>query len=368
MRKVFFAATVEAAVACARRDLGDEALLVEVQQTFGQLGSPGGYRVLFESTSSGERSVVHEKEGSPDMSARIAGSSVGDVTEELARLSSLIAWLASSGTVCPRTPELTREAARLRSFDLPPDCLQHVLKRVERRLGREDREAAIRSAVIEELRNLVTFDNGSATSTSRAVIALVGPPGAGKTTTLVKLAMRFGVSARRPALVLTTDTYRVAAADQLRTYSSVLGLPFQLIESPRSLSSALSEHRQKELVLIDTPGFGPRDWESASEWAEMLGANPDVCVHLVLPATMRASETRDLVRRWAIFEPNRLIFTRMDETSAYGGCVGAALASSTPLSWLGTGQDIPEDLELATPERIFGALLMPEYNTMAAVA
>ena len=368
MRRVFFAATVEAAVATARRELGDEALLVDVQQTSGSSGAPGGYQVLFESSCEGASAGDCENGAIGQPEARAAGAGLVEVKDELARLSSLMAHLASSGTAFPGRPELARMAAMLQSYDLPPDWAQHILSKVEQRLGSDDREHLMRRVIADELRMGLSFNTGTDPSQRKSVVALVGPPGAGKTTMLVKLAMRFGVSARRPALVLTTDTYRVASADQLRSYAGVLGLPFQLIESPGGLSTALTEHRQKDLILIDTPGFGPRDWESAREWAGMLEANPEVRVHLVLPATARASDMRELVRRWAIFRPDQLIFTRMDETAAYGGCVAAALESCKPLSWLGTGQDIPEDLEPASPERLFGALLVHESNVMAAVA
>lgn len=368
MRRVFFAATVETAVASARRELGGEALLIDVQPAPSEGGGPGGYQVLFETSCDRGGNDVREEAAIEPRSLTEAGAGLGDVKAELARLSSLVACLASAGTGCPGRPELTRMAAMLQSYDLPAEWAQPILSRAALRLGSEDRGSAIRRIVAEELRMGVSFDVGVDPGNGRRVVALVGPPGAGKTTMLVKLAMRLGVSARRPALVLTTDTYRVAAADQLRTYAGVLGLPFQLVESPGGLASALMEHRQKELILIDTPGFSPRDWESAREWADMIEANPEVCVQLVLPATMRASDMRAVVRRWAIFRPDQLIFTRMDETSAYGGCVAAALESRKPLSWVSTGQDIPEDLEPASPDRIFGALPMHEFNAMAVGA
>jgi flagellar biosynthesis protein FlhF len=172
---------------------------------------------------------------------------------------------------------------------------------------------------------------------------------------LAKLAMSLGVSARRPSAILTTDTYRIAAADQLKAFAAILGLPIQVVESAGGLSRALLEQRQRELILIDTPGFSPKDWECAQEWAEMLSANPEVEVHLTLPATMRSSDLRDCARKWAIFHPSRLVFTRLDETSAYGGCVAAAADSGLPISWLGTGQAVPEDVEPATAARVLGS-------------
>lgn len=368
MRRVIFAATVEAAVASARRELGDDALLVDVQPASSETGTPGGYQVLFELDTHAGGTEASDSIASAPRSATVPGTSLAELKDELARLSSLVACLASSRNACAGRPDVTRMAALLQAFDLPPDCAHEILNRVEQRVGGDDGELVVRRILADELRTVVSFDAGVDPKVRRTVVALVGPPGAGKTTMLVKLAMQFGVSARRPALVLSTDTYRVAAADQLRTYAGVLGLPFQVIESPRGLSSALVEHGQKELILIDTPGFSPKDWESAREWADMIEANPQVQVHLVLPATMRARDLRELVRRWAIFRPDHLIFTRLDETAAYGGCVAAALESSKPLSWLSTGQDIPEDLERASPDRLFGALLGREFNAMAAVA
>ena len=91
------------------------------------------------------------------------------------------------------------------------------------------------------------------------IVALVGPPGSGKTTTLVKLAVNYGLAARRPVLLLSMDTYRVAAADQLRSYAAILGVGFQLLETVSSLAQAIEENRGKELIFIDTPGLAYGD-------------------------------------------------------------------------------------------------------------
>ncbi|HEY3441837.1 MAG TPA: hypothetical protein VGK29_13830 [Paludibaculum sp.] len=368
MRKVFYAPTVEAAVASARRELGENALLVDVQQVPDDRGAQDGYQVLFELDGSGLAPGVSEGTGFASREPADSKQGVAELRTELARLSSLIASLASSGAPHSRRPELTRMAAALQSYDLPPDWTHHFLNRVEQRLGSEWRDSLASRVLGEELRAAVALASCADPGKGRTVVALVGPPGAGKTTMLVKLAMHLGIAARRSTLVLTTDTYRVAAVDQLRTYASVLGLPFQMIETPRALAASLAEYRQKQLILIDTPGFSPGDWEFAREWAAMLEATPEVRTSLVLPATMRGADLRDLTRRWTLFQPHEMIVTRMDETTAYGGCVAASLDSRIPISWLGTGQNIPEDLESASPGRLFDGVVGQDLKKMTAAA
>lgn len=368
MRKVFYAPTVEAAVASARRELGENALLVDVQQLSDDRGAQDGYQVLFEFEGAGRVPGASEAAGFPDRESGGSKLGVADLRNDIARLSSLVASLASSGAVHSRRPELTRMAAALQSYDLPPDWTQHFLNRVEQRIGADWRDALAGRVLGEELRAAVSLASCADPGNGRTVVALVGPPGAGKTTMLVKLAMHFGIAAKRSTLVLTTDTYRVAAVDQLRTYTAVLGLPFQMIETPRALAASLAEHRQKQLILIDTPGFSPGDWEAAQEWATMIEATPEVRTNLVLPATMRGADLRDLTRRWALFQPREMIVTRMDETSAYGGCIAASLDSGIPISWLGTGQNIPEDLEPASPGRLLDVVVGQDLKKMTAAA
>ncbi len=96
--------------------------------------------------------------------------------------------------------------------------------------------------------------------------ALVGPSGSGKTTTLVKLAVQYGLAGRRPVLLLSVDTYRIAAATQLRSFAAILGVGIQVLETVGALAQAIEENRGKELILIDTPGFGPADMEPTADW------------------------------------------------------------------------------------------------------
>lgn len=192
------------------------------------------------------------------------------------------------------------------------------------------------------------------------------PAGAGKTTALVKLATRYGLTARRAMHLVSTDVYRIGAAEQLRLYASILGVGFQTIETPLGLAQALEEQRRKDLIFIDTPGWAHRDIPEIFELANYIANDPDIDVHLVLPASNRACDIARMVDRYAIFQPSKLIFTRLDETDRYGPLLNQSHRTGKPLSFLCSGEQIPEDIEPAAAERIADLLMARAIPNEAA--
>jgi flagellar biosynthesis protein FlhF len=142
-------------------------------------------------------------------------------------------------------------------------------------------------------------------------------------------------------------------------YACILGVGFQTIETPLALAQALEEHRRNELVFIDTPGWAQRDFPEIQELAAYIANDPEIDVHLVLPASHRSSDMTKIVDRYAVFRPRKLLFTRLDETERYGPLVSESRRTGLPISFLCGGEQIPEDLEAATASRIAGLILDP---------
>jgi flagellar biosynthesis protein FlhF len=250
--------------------------------------------------------------------------------------------------------------AALRDADVDPAVADEIADRVTDDI----------SALDASLLDFVSVDPTlGRPGSERKIVAVVGPPGAGKTSTLVKLAVTYGVAARRPVHILSTDVFRIAATDQLRAYATILGLGFDSVETGFALAQALEERRPKELVLIDTPGLAGNELGDAAEMAEFLSSHADIDVHLLIPASMRSADMERVLSRYSPFGPDKLIFTKMDETESCGPLVSLPRTSGRPVSFLTNGQQIPEDLEAATAERVaelvFGPILRSEQTTCA---
>lgn len=268
-------------------------------------------------------------------------------------------------------PELSEMFATLISAGLDALLAQDLLRRVRSRGGRDprpDTQSVERALAVElEARLRVDAELGKPGG-GRRIVALVGPPGGGKTTTLVKLALRYGLMDRRPTHILSLDHYRVAAAEQLRSYAAIIGAGFQLLETPLALPAALAEWAHKDTILIDTPGHGAADWDDCQELAQAFGQARNLDVHLVLPATMKPADLRKIVDRYELFQPSKLLFTHLDETDTFGSIWNEVLRTGKAVSFLCGGQAIPEDIEPADKQRLIDKLTgrQPDLAAVAA--
>lgn len=183
--------------------------------------------------------------------------------------------------------------------------------------------------------------------------ALVGPPGAGKTTTLVKLAIVEGLRAGRSPRLITADTQRIGAAEQLRTFASILGVPFHAVESTAALALAIDAAPASDVVLIDTPGYNAAlQKELGGGLADFLSCRQNIDTHLVLTASTAPAVLRKLIGLYRAYRPSKLLFTHLDEVDSLASIHSEAVYQQMPLSYFGLGQSIPEDLETANAKRL----------------
>jgi flagellar biosynthesis protein FlhF len=284
--------------------------------------------------------------------------------QELARLHAMVERLVRQDRIDHLLLDLPTSLAplyaRLVEADVPEALARRLLRDVALRLEADelDRPEAVRSALREAIEEAVAIAPPiAAVPGVRRVVALVGPTGVGKTTTVAKLAA--GLKLERglnPGLV-TVDTYRIAAVEQLRTYADILGLPLAVANEPREMRGALESLGPVDLVLIDTAGRSPRDEVKIRELTEFLtAARPDE-VHLVLSATSSGRALRSALDRFSATRASRLILTKLDEAEQVGGVLSVVGHAGLPLSYLTTGQAVPDDLEPASRGRL-GLLLL----------
>jgi flagellar biosynthesis protein FlhF len=149
----------------------------------------------------------------------------------------------------------------------------------------------------------------------------------------------------------------VAAAEQLRSFAAILGVGVQVLETVTALAQSIEENRGKELIFIDTPGVTADELEDCGGLAHFLATRPDVDTQLVLSASMKPADLSRVVDSFEVFRPQRLLFTRLDETATFGSIFNEAARTGKPLSFFTTGQRIPEDLEAASRDRLSRLIL-----------
>jgi flagellar biosynthesis protein FlhF len=340
--KSYFSASVEDAVEAARRELGEDALLVNARPATPDTRHLGAYEVVF-GAEVGNVTAIPLAVPADRLSREVA-----EMKRDIERLTRALSGGRMLAAPASKPEESSREPglySKLIDNELDPGLARMVTD----------------GTPLEQL--FETDATLGRSGADRAVIALVGPPGVGKTTTLIKLAALYGLTSRKPAQILTADVFRIAAADQLRSLASILGIGCDVVETPVALAQALEEHRSKDFVFIDTPGLAGGEMEDGMDLARLIASHPEIDTHLVLSASMKRADLARVIERYEVFQPKKLLFTRMDETERYGAIVSEAARRNLAVSFLATGQTIPDDLEAADKSRLAGLILGTTLET-----
>jgi flagellar biosynthesis protein FlhF len=362
--KSYFAPSVDEAIAQARAEFGDDALLLSTRQT------DNGCEVVFGTAEGGEAAGEPLASESVPTRDREAVSAPGLETIR-AEMDEIRRLLLSSDRPGARVPELAAVYARMTGAGIDPvlagqvvDAVEagmatHALAKLKIALGLGARRFDLRKfeeLLRAELASRIPIDaNLGAAGFPGTVIALVGPGGAGKTTTIMKIAA-FQAGPDRPIRILTLDQDKLASRVHLQFFARKNGVAFTALESPETLPAFIEKSRQKEIVLIDTPSCGcDADREKL---AGILNGCSGLDTHLVAPAYMTAPALRQSIAKHAALRPTKLIITKLDESPAFGAAVSEAARAGLAISLLTDGVSIARDLHAASVEDLLSIALV----------
>lgn len=339
----FEGATMRDAIAKVKAELGDQAVIIATRQVRkGLLGTATEISAAIDDEDAPAFTAAKPSLAVPPAPAppppprqteQEVEKSIAPLRSELRSLRALVRTSSDTRS----STELKNEVAELRKLveELRPRAGERTAERTPRASSERPGPADGRI---------------TARSIARAIM-LVGPTGAGKTTTIAKLAANAALVDGKRVKLVTLDNFRVGGVDQIRTFADLIGVPLEVLESVDHLADAMDD--SYDLILIDTAGRSPREVAPINELADILAELPPIEVHLVVPASTDAKGIDKLVSRYAALNPARLLFTKLDEVDNAPELTRAPSRTQLPITWVTTGQSVPEDLEEPTRARLF---------------
>jgi len=396
--KTYFASSVQAAMDVARRELGPDAMLVtsrpapEDVRAFGRLevtfaweagvtsgrtavGDPAAGYAGRQSIAAPPRqveSILRAAEGKrnrEETRPQDRNSGLEDIRLEISALRAAI----GRQPIAVNALAGTQTAGPVAAAEIDSDAIRILCDTgFERDTARQIAAAAKGAGKASDgiLRELTARLPAAAFSPLQPeesrTLAFIGPAGRGKTTSLIKIAFKYGLANHIPTRIYAAGVHGVGATEQMTRYAAILGVPFQAVESFDSLNLALHGERWKGLVLIDTPGEIGGDRHEMDGMTRFFSRRPEIERHLVIRAEARSADMQYMLSRYAAIQPSRLLFTGVDEARGLGAAADTMIRSGIPAAFFGTGARIPEDLEEVSVAKLARSLWIA--NGLAAKA
>lgn len=374
--KSFRAKNMQKALDLVRREFGPDASVVQTRELNSSLvgrlllgrqvevvASPGEAEPAVANTTYSQADrpaampAVHED---LDYRSKYRSDLDAELSSQLGSLQSMVQQLCDSQS-SGHKPEMPNDLFEAYTDLIEADVDEKTARELIDILETETPMASP-SSIQERLRRLVlervaTTGPILVTTGQRRLVALVGPTGVGKTTTIAKLAANYRLREKKRVGLITVDTYRVAAVDQLRTYADIIDLPMEVVATPREMREAVARMTDLDLLLLDTAGRSPRDAVQIQELRSMIGeAQPDE-VHLVLSSTAAAKSLTATAEKFAQVGATALLLTKLDEAMSLGHLLGLLRNCNLPVSYMTNGQNVPDDIAIAEAAPLADAIL-----------
>lgn len=228
------------------------------------------------------------------------------------------------------------------------DFSHSVVKKILNSINAMDDDREEEEKLKEVIKSMIKVDNKEL----EHVVVLVGPTGVGKTTTIAKLAGKLVLIEKKKVGLITIDTYRIGAVEQLRTYADIMNIPFQVIFSMKDMAKAIDNMKSCDIILIDTTGRSSKNEMQISELRAFIDKVQTSNVHLVISCTTKNKDIDVIVNGYKKLNYSDIIITKLDETSTYGSILNILQLAKKPISFVTTGQNVPEDIKIMEPEEL----------------
>lgn len=204
------------------------------------------------------------------------------------------------------------------------------------------------------IQNYIT-DQGQGTISN--VVFFVGPTGVGKTTTIAKLAANFSLNEGKTVGLISADTYRIAAVEQLKTYCNILNIPMEIIYESSEVNEAINRLKEKDIILVDTAGRSHKNENQIKELAQLLNEVEEKEIYLVVSCTTKDKDLKEIIKAYEFIDNYKIIFTKLDEATTVGSILNVAYETKRPISYITTGQSVPDDIEILDVHKVAELLL-----------
>jgi flagellar biosynthesis protein FlhF len=252
-----------------------------------------------------------------------------------------------------KTPEKiqrrTKLQIKLEESDLSEKLVKKILTKVKTDEGNMDELQKSKSAI----EKMVSISKAK----MEGAVVLVGPTGVGKTTTLAKLAGRLSLIDKKKVGLITIDTYRIGAIEQLKTYADIMNIPFKVVFTMKEMETAMNSMKDCDVVLIDTTGRSSKNTMQISELRAFIDKVNTENIHLVISCTTKNKDVTSIVEGYRTLNYKNIIITKLDETSTYGSILNILDAAKKPLSFITTGQNVPDDIKIIPSSEVSSLIL-----------
>lgn len=314
--------------------------------------------------------VIDARGASAAERARLSEHAPAEPSDDMRAIRSMVGQIlerqraaVAPSSVRPMPQQLFDIYLELIGQDVSDEIADDIVREVQQSLSENDLQDAevVRRAVRERLIAMIPASDTPTAAAPRdgrpRTIALIGPTGVGKTTTVAKLAATFKLRHGQRVGLVTSDTYRIAAVDQLRTYANIIGLPLKVVRAPSEMAEACHQLRDCDVILIDTAGRSQKDREKLDELGAFIDAADPHEVHLVLSSTASERVLLQEAESFGALRADRIILTKLDEAVSFGMLVNVMQRVGKQLSFLTTGQEVPEHLEAGSSDRLASLVL-----------